>query len=205
MNRTHPIVLVTLLAGCASNQIEPVGPAGPPLENYTAEAIKAAAKTLLATKGFAGRVQEILIGRLDSFLDKAGTKKLMNEKGATAVAVYNSAAGGFLISGGSGEGIVSFKGGGQAVPFKMSGYSAGAVAGGGSNHGVVVVFGLSDQRRFAGNYSMKGVEATAGPSGVNAGVATYNGKVTHELRYFATGFGLSVEAGMGSYEIEFSK
>jgi lipid-binding SYLF domain-containing protein len=205
MNRTHSIVLATLLAGCASNQIEPVGPAGPPLESYTAEAIKAAAKTLLATKGFDGRVQETLIGRLDSFLEKEETKTLMNEKGATAVAVYNSATGGFLISGGSGEGVVSFKGGGQAVPFKMSGYSAGAVVGGGTNHGVVVVFGLRDQRRFAGNYSMKGVEATAVSASVNAGVATYDGGVTHELRYFATGFGLSLEAGMGSYAIEFSK
>lgn len=199
------LLALTLVSSCATPQVEPMGPKGPELQSISATEIKAEAKALMDAQGIGANTQTILMGRLDEFLVEERIVSLMDEKGATAVAVYSAGDGGFLYKGGNGTGTANFSGGDQGVAFKLKGYTVGAVIGGGANHGIAVAFGLKDQRRFAGNYSMTGVKAKAGSKGVATGIANYEGEFDHEIRYISTGSGASADIGIGKFSVEFGK
>lgn len=203
MIRTHStVVLCALLAGCASNP-ETTGPAGPALEKLAPEEIKAAGKSLLQQQSFDERDQITLMRRLEVFLGEKGPQTLMAQRGVTAVIAYTAGSGGFIVKGGSGKGLVHFKGGAAARPIALSGYSVGAVVGGGASRGLAVVFGLPEARLLSGKYNMRSVDAKVGASGVSSGIANYATEGGHQVRFFSTGTGMSADAGIGSFSIAY--
>ncbi|MCK5944379.1 MAG: hypothetical protein KAI24_20495 [Planctomycetes bacterium] len=191
---------LAVLAGCVSQQVEPIGARGPDLRNYTAEQLRAEAAELLDAREVGEREQRILMGKLDEFLKDRGN--LLDDPGITGIAVYHSAGGGFVFKGSGGDGIASFCGGDQKVPFAISGYEVGAAIGGSAHYGIALAIDLRDQRRFRGHYKSSGFDATAGNAEAGGSVATYGGENGHRLRYFATGFGMSAEATFGRFTIQ---
>ncbi|HEX5052701.1 MAG TPA: hypothetical protein VFZ65_13070 [Planctomycetota bacterium] len=189
-----------LVAACSSTQVDPIGERGPDLGNYTAEEIVAEAKGLLAARNVPDRDRSSLLETLDETL--AANKGMLEQPGVTGVAVFHSASGGFIYAAGGGDGLASFKGGGSAVPFEVSGYKIGGTVGGGGHDGIALVLGLRDQRRFLGNYSTKGTSATGAVTEAGGSVATYLGENGHEIRWFATGYGLEASATVGRFTIK---
>ena len=179
-------------------------PAGAALESYTAEEIQAEAKALLDAQGVPAKTQASLLGRLGQFLAKESVQKDMSARGITAIAAYQAGEGGFLYKAAKGSGYASFNGGDQRRAFALMGHAVGAVAGGGSSNGLVIVFGLADQRRFAGVYSSSGFKATAMDAGGSSGVAKYKGDgESHKIHYLSSGAGMSAEAGIGKFQVSF--
>jgi hypothetical protein len=194
---------LALLWSCSSTQVEPIGPEGPPLENYSADAIRSQAVKCLEAREVSAREQVELLEKLDAALKKHAD--WLQEPGITFVAAFHSAAGGFIYKGGGGDGYVSFAGGDEAVPFEVSGYEVGATIGGGAHWGIALGLGLRDQRRFAGHYSTKGVGATGGATEAGFATATYVGENGHQVRYFSTGYGVEADATVGRFTVTFKE
>lgn len=204
LSSLFPLALVgALVASCASTSYELKGERGPDLQSASTEEVKETARGLMISMELGSRDKEVLSARLDGFLAKQGIQELAEERGITAVAVFTAGEGGFLYKSAEGIGQATFFGGGEAIPFKVEGHKVGAVIGGGTSHGIALTFGLVDQRRFAGEYSASGLKATIGGKGVTSGIANYDEKPEHELRYFSTGSGASADAGIGSFSIRF--
>ena len=200
-SRLRVLSLLPLLAAtaCVTHQVEPEGPRGPDLQNYTAQQLKESAAELLERRAVDEPERIELLRKLDDFCSQRA--EVLRDPGVTGVAVYHSAGGGFLYKGSGGDGLASFCGGDQFVPFEVSGYEVGAVIGGGSHTGIALLVGLRDQRRFVGHYRSTGAEATMAESEVGTAAAEYIGDEAHFLRYFATGVGMEAQASVGRFTV----
>jgi len=196
---------LALLAGCASQETALMVDSGPQLGSYTIEEARTEARWLLDKKGIVGKEQDHLLQKFNDFMASEKHQQLWKDRGANALIAYHTSEGGFLYKGARGEGFASFKGGERGAKISMSGYSVGAVIGGGSSHGLAIGFGLEYSTRLQGEYRMSVLEATATDKGGSFGVAKSKSHHGQELHYFADGFGLSADAGIGSFDLRFER
>jgi hypothetical protein len=166
MKSALPVVaLVAVLTGCAAPADETQGDQAllsfeaAALGTYSDEEVIAEADRLIAMMN-AQSVRDATITRLSQVLSN---EKFRGGAGdITGVLVYEGKQGGFMFSGGGGEGLISFKDGLNAAQFSFYVAGVGASVGGSSHFGVALVCDLGDQANFDGVYEGQSRNATLG-------------------------------------------
>jgi hypothetical protein len=204
-SRTLPALALALAAlfgpsSCAAPTQKPIPVGAPPLGRYDAVSIRSQAESLLVELKVGDKVRQSALARLDEFLAAPENAARIAADGVNGVGAFQVGTGGVLIVGGGGEGFVSFAGGSQKLPFKVSGLSVGANVGGGSNIGVALIFGLDHEQRFPDRYTMT---ATGGSYGDNTYLHASGTpeRSSHKLECVATGIGFGARAGGGKMTI----
>lgn len=188
--------LVVALAGCGSSEPAPAPQEGALGRYERLEAARADVHAMLDRLGTDVNVREELLRDFDALVARDDVKRQLEEHGINAVTATVAGDGGLVVKVKRGHGLACFAGGRQAVAFDLSGWTAGATAGGERTHSVGVVCGLRREADFAQDYNFAVHGGAAGPKGSISGEgrAKSDGHVHYSVGT-AVGFGGDVSAG----------
>ena len=139
-----------------------------------------------------------LINALKASYDDPWFKAQIKKQPVRGVFVYSSGEGGFVVKYMKGDGLASFKNGGQKGTIFLSSWSAGAIIGGAATWAVGLVMGLQKESDFGGDYTGKLLQATAADETVPSAIhltSQKEGKAAHSLYILISSRGLTADAG----------
>lgn len=196
-------LLVVVLAGCGSSETSPE-PSAAQLTRYEGlDKAKTDAEIMLGKLGVEEKQRRVLLSEFNALLAEADVARSIKELGLTAVCAAVGGSGGLVVKVSSASGLVCFAGGRQAVPVDVSGWSAGAVAGGDKVAAVGIVCGLRSEKDFVGDYNIT-VRGSAGGeigSRVGTGQSKTGPQVVH---WVGTAVGLSGDLSAGTLTVSFT-
>jgi hypothetical protein len=198
--------LLSVLSGCSTpGEVEPAAvPAARDLPSetlgeYNNENILAEAERLIDMIPESRDAKAAAIVRLKQALETESFRAAAGPVGG--VIAYSAAQGGFIFSGGGGNGRVSFEGGEEAVPFNFSVASGGASIGGSRGWGVGIVCGLGDQASFNGEYSGQARNASFFGSGKSYAQLAKLEVDGSNVVIYAFGTAVGASAGLGKARV----